>query len=329
MKEMLTFDDVLIVPKFSTVNSRKEVDLSSDKLSLKLPILSANMDTVTGVDMAVAMHKAGGMGVLHRFWSIEDNLKAFQECFEKNKSEVMCSFGVGDKEFERFKKLADNGVLFYTLDVAHGAQLQVVKQYARCKEYFENAFIAVGNFATGESIKQFVNHLGYKPDAVKINIGSGSSCETRIKTGCGVPQLSSLLDCDTVGIPMIADGGMKTSGDCAKALAVNNVIALMTGGLLAGTTETPGSILGPKVYRGSASKESYKDQCKDWECAEGIAFTVPHKGPVSKVLADIEGGLKSAFSYVGARNLKEFKEKAEFVRITNSGVRENSAHGKQ
>lgn len=391
MKELLTFDDVLIKPKFSYLTSRKEVDLSTElKLNyvtpifkLKLPILSANMDTVTGPTMAVAMAKSGGLGVLHRFLSIEDNVSAYKEVLSY-KVDCAVSVGVGEQELERAKALYEAGARIFVLDVAHGAQLQVVAQYANIKEICIDSFVIVGNFATAESCAQFWAELNqggvkyyrtkkgelhtYGVDAFKIGVGPGSACTTRIKTGCGVPQLSAVLEVanhfkDHVHRPLIiCDGGMRTSGDIAKALAAGADL-VMLGGMLAGTDETPGEVLGvydegtwkydentgkpisasfdpnnPKLnyskahkkYRGSASKESYTDQGKDtaYRTAEGESFVVPYKGPVAQVLQEIEGGLRSAFTYVGARNVQDFQEKAEFVTISSNGTRENGAHGK-
>lgn len=380
MKEYLTFDDVLIKPRFSTVASRKDVDLSSvlqfdgvkTKKTLRLPILSANMDTVTGTAMAIAMAKAGALGVLHRFWSIEENVKAFYAVCEHGA--VAVSVGVGQEEEVRAKTLYDQGARLFVLDVAHGAQQQVVEQYKYIKENLIDSFVIVGNFATGQSCldfwaalnnggissftrnkgKQDQEHIVYGVDAFKIGIGPGSACTTRIKTGIGIPQLSAILDVSDAfrnhlhKPVIIADGGMKTSGDIAKALAAG-ADCVMLGGMLAGTDETPGDVVDSdgrqlhkwenvcypinavKKYRGSASKESYTDQGKDasHRTAEGESFVVPYKGPVAQVLQDIEGGLRSAFTYVGAKNVRDFQEKAEFVRVTQAGRSESGAHGKK
>lgn len=352
MKKYFTFDDVLIEPQFSYINSRKDIDLSSklddgDTL-LKLPILSANMDTVTGYDMAVAMGKAGGLGVLHRFMSDEENVKLFEDVRRQDVS-VAVSIGVGERERDRAVKLYEAGARLFVLDVAHGAQMQVVEQYDFLKNKFPYSFVVVGNFASAKSVSTFIAATySLSVDAIKVGVGPGSACTTRIKTGIGVPQLSAVLEiakvCKKHGTKVIADGGMRTSGDIAKALAAG-ADAVMLGGMLSGTDESEGEnvyetvhdydnriedVIVGKKYRGSASKASYDDQGKhqDYITAEGEAFTVKYKGKVAEILKDIEGGLRSAFSYVGARNLAEFKEKATLIKVSANSMAESSAHGK-
>lgn len=345
----LTFDDVLIQPKYSTINSRKYVNLSSDinGLELDLPIISANMDTITERVMCNAMHRQGAVGCFHRFTPIERQLEAIKLGMPHN---TLFSFGLSETERDRVYKLYDNNVRYYCLDVANGAQKQVAEQTAWFIKQFPQAWLMVGNFASKLSVAEFLAACGpYRPNAIKVGIGPGSACTTRIKTGIGYPQLSAIMEISDflrqTSRGVIADGGCRTSGDIAKALAAG-ADAVMLGGMLAGTEETPGipntdiisgSVMEPetmierpvsKTYRGSASKESYEDQDKEWDCAEGEAFTVPYKGPVENILKDIKGGLKSCFSYVGAKNIIEFKEKAEFIRITSAGMRESIAHGK-
>lgn len=371
MKEYLTFDDVLIKPRFSNVASRKDVDLSvvfkhdysRTFLTLNLPILSANMDTITGPEMAIAIANEGGLGVLHRFSTTEVAVESYKKVV-KEKFEVAVSIGVGNSEKDRAIALYDAGARIFVLDVAHGAQQQVVEQYKWVKENLVESFVVVGNFATAQSCGQFwaaMNSGGicyyrtkkgelstYGVDAFKIGIGPGSACTTRIKTGCGVPQLGAVMEVaeffkDHLHRPMIiCDGGMRTPGDIAKALAAG-ADCVMLGGMLAGTTETPGDVLGInnkvygepdysrayKKYRGSASKEAYTDQGKDasHRTAEGESFEVLYKGPVAQVLQDIEGGLRSAFTYVGAKDVSDFQNKAEFIRVTAAGRSESGAHG--
>jgi len=380
MKELLTFDDVLITPKFSTITSRKDVDLTSspDGLPyLRLPIISANMDSVTGPEMARAMLKGGGIGCLHRFCSIEDNVTMFKDSYLVEPRDrmgpqlPMVSIGLGNAELERAEALSHAGAYTVVIDVAHGASMSVVNQVKELRKLFKKDLsIIVGNFATADSVEDFMHHLdgGYEIEGIKVGIGPGSACSTRTQTGCGYPQLSAILEISEVlfdtNISVIADGGMKNSGDVAKALAAGAHM-VMSGSFFAGTDESPGEKVWKskgfyypeksvypvrmtdglqvldktypidlpafKKYRGSASKESYEAQGKEaqWRTAEGEAFYVPYKGSVKDILQNIEGGLRSAFSYVGATNLKEFQEKAQFVRVSGAGYFEGTPHGKK
>ncbi len=334
--EYLTFDDVLLLPNYTNIRSRKDVYISG--MDLNLPVISSNMDTITGVDMAITMAKSGGMGVLHRFCSIEENVKALKEVL-KHTPNVAVSVGITNGEKERAIALIDSGAEIVFIDVAHGAQLAVVEQVRFLREKYKNNIeIIAGNFATGESIKHFcleLNDTKLFPDAFKVGLGPSGVCTTRLKTGVGVPQLYAIIDCASAGFPIVADGGIRHAGDIAKALAAG-ASAVMIGGMLAGTTETPGEIIYPegekvcpvKLYKGSASLVSYGEQGKvaEWRTAEGISTTVPLKGSAKEVLSDIEGGLRSAFTYVGASNLKEFQEKATFIKISNNTTKENGTY---
>lgn len=333
-ERLITFNDVLIKPNFSTIDSRKNVDIASQLggLNMKLPVFSANMDTVTNPEVAIAMHNYGALGCLHRFSSIEKNLKAYKKVKKVN-ADAVVSMGLGDYELERATALVEAGAKIICIDVAHGAQQAVVEQYNKIAKQHKNIDIIVGNFATGESVKQFHEKCVRTPLAFKIGIGGGSACLTRVQTACGVPQLSAILDVIKINpkLNIISDGGKKTPGDIIKALAAG-AKAVMLGSMLAGTNEGPGDIISGnfKKYRGSASQESYEDQGKlaQWRTFEGDSFLVPYKGSVKSVLQNIEGGIRSAFAYVGAKDLNEFQKKAEFILISNASAVENIAHGK-
>lgn len=352
IREGLTFDDVLIVPQFSTVSSRKNVDTFQrmGTHGLKLPIISANMDTITGEAMATKMLDLGATGCLHRFQTVEETQRQFLaatqvgQCDEREYGPWV-SFGLGDKELRRAVELHRVGATHFVLDVAHGAQKQVAEQVWNFRHRIGyQAYLVVGNFATASSVASFLRNLEAPiapiVNAFKIGIGPGSACTTRIKTGCGFPQLSAILEVadllrDYPGLQVIADGGMKTPGDIAKAFAAG-AHAVMLGGMLAGTDETPGTVVIPegekvcpmKSYRGSASKASYLVQGKTTVTPEGESFLVPCKGSVADILLEIQGGLQSAMSYVGAHNLEQFRELARFVKVSPATAQENKAHGK-
>jgi len=347
MKEYFTLDDVLIEPKYSRVASRKDVDLSTnlhtDHTKLRLPVVSSNMDTVTGLDMVKVMVDSGGAACLHRFKTIEESITEYKEVAHLN---PWVSVGIGPEELNRAKELKNLGASVFVLDVAHGATESVAKSLADLtNELGTDSEFVVGNFATGNSINVFLQAFEYLDGnlsnvklSFKLGIGNGSACTTRLKTGVGVPQLSAIKEIKTrfPSFKLIADGGCKTPGDVAKCLAAGASM-VMLGGMLAGTEESPGKVVAlqsgklVKRYRGSASMESYEVQNKvspGIRAAEGEAFYVPYKGPAKLILNDIEGGLRSAFSYVGARNLNEFQKNAEFIRVSTNTLLENKAHGK-
>jgi IMP dehydrogenase len=343
MQKSITFDDVLIKPQFSTISSRKDVDLSvnfGDFFTAKLPIISANMDTVTGPEMAKAMLELGAQACLHRFCSLNNSFKMFLNSVAQNGSVPMVSIGLGQDELDRAKALHRVGAKVFVIDVAHGAQLSVAEQAMGLRASLgENTAIVVGNFASADSVLDFLKNCNVRIDAIKVGIGPGSACKTRTVTGVGVPQLTAILEISEVlrgtGIKVIADGGMRTSADICKALGAGADM-VMLGGMLAGTDEAPGAVVEEsgvkyKEYRGSASLEAYKDQGKvaPWRSAEGEAFKVEYKGPLKDILSQIEGGIRSSMTYVNARNLKEYKENVEFVEVSQSSVRENGPHGKK
>lgn len=347
MNKMLSFDDVLIVPSFSHIRSRKDVSLFTYfcGMELDLPIISSNMDTVTHHTMAVAMAMNGGVGSLHRFETIEENVNTFKESVVYGSTVIkpIVSIGLGEKELQRAEALINAGAETILIDIAHGACMSLVEQVRDLREICSNNIkIIAGNFATGRSILDVKYYLGSncKVDAWKVGIGGGSACLTRVVTGCGLPTLASVMDCAQTNETIIADGGMKTSGDICKALAAGASM-VMLGGMLAGTDEAPGApvyqldktdnkIITHKKYRGSASTESYEVQGKiaSHRSYEGDSFLVPYKGSVKDVLQQIEGGLRSALSYVGATTLDEFRANSELVEITNNGTKENGSHGR-
>jgi IMP dehydrogenase len=345
MKLALSFDDVLLSPKFSNIVSRSEEHVDTTVMfcgeKLLTPMISSNMDSVTGSTMAAAVARAGGVGALHRFWSIEDNVEAYKQ----SPAHTIVSIGLGNTELERAKALYDSGAFIFLIDVAHGASMPVVEQTRQLQQMVAgNAAIIVGNFATADTLLTFTEKLGNTDvQAFKIGIGGGSACLTRVVTGVGWPTLASLLDCATTGFPLIADGGIRNSGDMAKAIAAG-ATTVMCGRLFAGCSESPGNLCDKdgnelksnspaslyKKYRGSASAESYTVQGKvaSHRTPEGDSFLVPWTGPVAKTMQAMEGGLRSMMSYLNSNNIGAIKDNSEFVQITSHGAIESNSHGR-
>ncbi len=468
----LTFDDVLLIPKRSPIESRSAVDTSAELvpgIRLALPILSANMDTVTEAAMAIAMAQAGGIGILHRFMSIEEQaaqvrrvkrsesfivenpvtvtpeiplrearrrmqesgvggvvvvdesgkllgmltsrdvllspddgvpvhqvmtprqrlvVAAHDEHLEsardilyrhrieklplvdeedrlvglitakdiiklqrhpnatkdpKGRLRVGVAVGVRPEDLERAAACVEAGADVLVLDVAHGHADHALEMLRRIEREFPGVPLIGGNVATPEGVRDLVEAGA---DAVKVGVGAGSICITRIVTGFGVPQLSAILACareaERLGVPLIADGGIRTSGDITKALAAG-ASTVMLGSLLAGTDESPGVAVVRqgrryKVVRGMASltanvarKRIGRDEelsQEDWEkvVPEGVEAMVPYRGAVRDILYQLVGGLRSGMSYAGARTIPELWERAEFIRITPAGQRESAPH---
>ena len=330
--ELISFDDVLIKPLYSNVTSRKDVDLSTrlGNLELSLPILAANMDTVCEQDMATAMSGLGGMGILHRNLSVGERLQSVR-ILNINSCRVGVAVGVNEFDKRHLASFAQGGVNAIVVDVAHGDALHVYNAIIEIKCFLErnapDVCLIGGNVATGDAVERMAS-AGV--DCVKIGIGPGAACLTRVNTGVGVPQLSAITECaaraDFLGLSCIADGGMKTPGDIAKAIAAG-ADAVMLGSMLAGTDEAPGEIYTDgyghrvKAYRGMASSGAGSDY------VEGAEGHVEYKGPVANIVTSIENGLRSAMSYSGAFDISEFHAKAEFVRVSPASLGENGAHG--
>jgi len=345
-----SFDDVLLVPRYNDIASRRDVDISVQfgKYKLAIPVLSANMDTITGYEMAVKMHNLGGLGVLHRFCSIYDNVKMYGDVLLNGKQtkDAIISLGVNEG-LERCEALYQMGARYFCVDVAHGHTKAIGKFVKSLKNQYRDIFVIAGNVATHAGA-DYLASCG--ADAIKVGIGPGSVCTTRIKTGCGVPQLTAIMDCAKVDRLIIADGGIRTPGDAVKALAAGAHV-VMVGGMLAGCDETPGEFetipgirLGNidgtsyqmteeqkfKTFRGMASKEAQEDffgSQAEWKAAEGVQIKVRAKGPVADVVSDLTGGIRSAMTYMGAKDLSALRRNAEFIEVTANGVRENAAHG--
>ncbi len=469
--EGLTYDDVLIVPKRSRVKSRKDISLKTkltNNIHLNIPIVSANMDTVTESKMAIAMAKAGGIGFIHRFLSIHDQVrevtkvKRFENFVvenpytlpkfisvadakeflkehnissalvadsnnyiegivtnrdfmfaqnnqklsdimtpksrlitshngismedakrmlyknrleklplinnegvikglitskdilemqkfpyackdDKGRLRVGAAIGVKENDIERAKELVKAGSDVIVVDIAHGHSDLAINMIQKLKKEFLQIEIVAGNVATPEGVEDLINAGA---DCVKVGVGAGAMCTTRIVTGSGYPQLSAVIECVKVGkkygVPINSDGGIRSSGDIAKALAAG-AQSVMIGSMLSGTDESPGDFIVKngikyKIYRGMASLKAATDRRKidskdkinvEEIVPEGVETMVPYKGSAQDLLRQLVGGLLSGVSYGGAINISEFQEKAEFVRITDAGMKESKPHGER
>ena len=397
MKKCYTYDDVNIVPKYSEVEHREDVKLNTRftrNTELTIPIVAAPMDTVTEYDMAVEMMEWGGVGVIHRFNTIEEQSKMmkslhrewvkyfkpipgitdgtertleteWQEWWDSSvrhwnspptksdwddlkerfyfaddmirddkswsKLPLCAAVGVNGDYLERARELAWNGCNVLLIDVAHGHHKNVGEAIEEIKKDISGIEVIAGNVATSEATRYLCER---EADGIRVGIGNGSLCETRIRTGIGVPQVSALLDCvnsaDEFDVPIIADGGIRNIGDVCKGLACG-ADSVMLGSLLSGTKESPGEIekVGQwpneklfKKYRGSASRDS-KGSDKN---VEGNHKVIPYKGKVNRILSDISDGIRSSCSYVGANNLEEYRSLVELVNVTHAGMVEAKPH---
>ncbi len=357
-EEALTFDDVLLLPQYSEVTPDM-VDTSltlAPGLRLNIPVLSAAMDTVTEKDLAIALAKVGGMGIIHKNMTIaaqaaqiektkeeKVDLAEFPKAAVDGKGRLLVggALGITSDMMERAKALIEVGVDMVGLDSAHGYTLNVMKALKSLRERFPKLVIMVGNVATYEGAKALATNGA---SVVKVGMGPGSICTTRIISGMGVPQLSAVLACAKVtaetGIPVVADGGIRYSGDVTKALAAG-AKAVMIGSLFAQTEEAPGKVViiagkKYKAYRGMGSIEAM-DQAHGSSdryfqaghkklVAEGVSGYVPLKGNVSAVAFQLMGGLRSGMGYLGAKDLTELNDKAVFIKITNNGILESHPH---
>ena len=400
MKTYLTYDDVNIVPKYSELESRKDVKLNTrftKNTELTIPIVSSPMDTITEEKMAVEMMDWGGVGIIHRFMDIDkqarmmkslhyewdryfmplsgnnneeertidkewdewwNSIKHWNHPPTKSDWKVMkerfwwadnmikdddvwrkrprcAAIGVTGDYKERAQELVKNGCNVLLIDVAHGHHVLVKNVIEELRnEFGKDVEIIGGSIATKEAAKELCE---WGVDGLRVGIGNGSLCETRIRTGIGIPQFSALIDIcsitDDYNVPVIADGGIRNVGDICKGLGCG-ADSVMLGSLLAGTKETPGDItkVGEwpnerlyKKYRGSASID-FKGDRGESRNIEGNSKIIPYKGKVKRIISDIRDGISSSCSYVGARDILDFQSKCEFVQVTQAGVVEAKPH---
>ena len=342
IKEALTFDDVLLLPRFSNIlPSDTDISLNlTKKIKLKTPFLSSAMDTVTESVMAIAIAKSGGIGIIHRNLDIKKQSKEVEKV-KRKKLFVGAAIGTSSEDLKRAKSLIDSGVDLIVIDTAHGHSEKVLKTLSKVKKNGKIP-ICVGNIATAEAAKKLYNSGA---DIIKVGIGPGSICTTRMVAGIGVPQISAIMEVHKVlkrkKIKIISDGGIKFSGDIAKAIAAG-ADAIMMGSIFAGTQESPGKKfkIGNKFfkqYRGMGSigamsagssnryfQKNYKDKSKF--VPEGVEGRVEYKGNVSKIIYQLKGGLRSSMGYIGAKKLEDIKKNAKFIKITKAGFYESMVH---
>ena len=334
-KEFLAFDDVLLIPQHSEVETRSDVNLGQkldSNIKLDIPIISSPMDTVTEMEMACAMSDMGGLGILHRYKPLMKQVEMAFHCHEKGVKNVAAAIGVTGDYLTRAEALVNIGkAKILCLDVAHGHHVLVERALKSLKDiYGKGVHLMAGNVATLEGFNDLAD---WGADSIRCGIGGGSICTTRIQTGHGVPGLETIFECakSDRDAKIIIDGGIKNSGDIVKALGAGADF-VMLGSLMAGTTESPGQVITytdgskRKAYRGMASKKAQEEWRGKSNTPEGIATTVHYKGSVKYIIKDLVGGIKSGCSYSGAFNLKELRGNAVFCRQTNAATFESSAH---
>ena len=344
IKEALTFDDVTLAPKYSQILP-SEVDTSiklTASLKLKIPLLSSAMDTVTESKMAIAIAKAGGLGIIHRNLDIKNQVIEIKKVKKKNLL-VGAAVGAGPNEFKRAKTILKENIDMIVVDTAHGHTKKVSEIIRFIKKIkTKKTVLCAGNIATAEAAK-FLIKLGV--DIIKVGIGPCSICTTRLVAGIGVPQLSAILNVrngiKNKNIKIISDGGIKYSGDLAKAFAAG-ADAVMIGSLFAGTDETPGKLVRRngkilKSFRGmgsigamnKGSADRYfqsKQNDTSKYVPEGVEGFVKYKGKVGNIIYKLVGGLRSSMGYLGSKEIKNLRNKPQFVKITKAGFYESMVH---
>lgn len=340
IRESLCYDDVLLVPQYSTVESRSKVDLSVNLCGIHFdhPIIPANMKTVTGLDMSRFIVQSGGLAILHRFMDVDEQISISKEIKELGKlHHFAVSVGVKKTDAEVINRFVDVGVRIICVDVAHGDSNQCVDMVSWIKSQYPKVTVIAGNVATGSGARRL---WVAGADVVKVGVGPGSLCTTRIETGNGVAQLTAIMDVAVAqsslrGIertrpqyaktgreyPFIADGGLSSAGAIVKALCFADMV--MAGNLFAGTDEAPGEKIeiGGRIYKSYEGSSTHKTNH-----IEGVTAMVPYKGPVEQVLTKLLEGLRSGCSYQGVDNLTDLKENPEFIKITNAGLKESHPH---
>lgn len=340
----LTFDDVLLLPNYSAIK-REDIDVSSyltSEIKLEVPLLSSPMDTVTGFEMAVAIGNLGGLGVIHRNLTVENQIIEVKKAKQKT-AKVGAAVGAGRDLEDRVKELIKAGADVIAVDSAHGFSKGVIEVTKYISDKYKNIALISGSVATSGGAKALIE-AGAK--GLRVGMGPGSICTTRIVSGMGVPQITAILETVSVankfGVPVIADGGLRYSGDIVKAIAAG-ASTVMSGSFFAGCLEAPGKIITNdgkkyKSYRGMGSigamkegsavrygQEYHRGQEKKL-IAEGVTGFVPYQGTVEEQVNQLVGGLKTGMYYAGVKNIVELQEKTRFIRVTQASLTESHPH---
>ena len=332
----LSYGDVLLIPHRSPVDSRSDVDLSTNftpSVDLETPLVSAAMDTVTEADLAIALSQAGGLGVLHRFLT-PDEQAAQVETVTAADEQVAAAVGINEDHVARAEAVVAAGVDALVVDVAHGHLERTLSVVTELDQAFPETDLVAGNVATPAGVEDLA---AAGADCVKVGIGPGSHCTTRKVAGAGVPQLTAVDDCataaDAAGVTICADGGIRTSGDAVKALMAG-ADTVMLGSLFAGTAEAPGAVIevdGTRYKRSrgmatTAAAEKRDDKEADVRADEGVEALTPFKGPVEDVVGEFTAGIQSGLSYCGGHTIAAAREKAEFIRVAPSAKAREGYH---
>lgn len=339
----LSYDDVLLIPQRSSISSRGQVGLSTQitpRVRLSVPLISVNMTDVTGIEMAIAMAKLGGLGLIPRFVSAEEQADMVAKV-TKEAGLVGAAVGCRNGAMQRAEMLVKAGAKVLTLDVAHAHMQKALEATGELKRRFGSLVdIISGVVATKEGAQDLFKAGA---DSVRVGVGPGTICITRLVTGVGVPQISAVMQTAEVARrfkkTILCDGGAKNSGDIVKALAAG-ASAVVAGSLYAGTDEAPGEKIEKdgrlyKVYNASTSLTEKKNHIKNMgevlppnysKQIEGVESIVPYKGPVAKVVENLTAGIRSGLSYSGAKNISELWKKARFIQVTSVGLKENGVH---
>ncbi len=333
MQKTYSFDDVLLMPQYSDVESRSDVSLASEldsNITLELPVIASPMDTVSEEAMALTLDGLGGMAVLHRYNTIGEQTNMAGYAYNPGRP-LAAAIGATGDYYNRANALVREGVTVLCIDIAHGHHKFMEVAIKKIKDRYGNKIhVMAGNVATLEAFDALAS---WGADSIRVGIGGGSICSTRIVTGHGLPTLQSVFDCSRTSYDtkIIADGGIKTTGDMVKALAAGADF-VMVGSMLAGTNETPGEVFvdangeKQKEYRCMASATAQRSWRGKSGTPEGVSTVVPYKGPVGDIIQNISGGIRSGLSYTGVRSIKELQARAKFVLQSGAAQLESNTH---